>query len=193
RQTFRIQRLRRNLLAALGDAGYDTVVEILLPRAPYHSWKFDSSGVFRLPDACGFLGRPVMWRFSLLLGCLLALTGLALRAADKPPEPANAKLPDAAPGTIDFQRDIKPILAKSCISCHGPAKQKSGLRLDDRAEALKGGNSGPVIKPGDPVHSRLLLLVAGLDPELRMPPQGKQPLTKEEVAKLRAWIEQGAK
>ena len=108
-------------------------------------------------------------------------------------DPPVAKLPPAAKGTIDFAHDIRPILERSCLKCHGPDKQKGGLRLDDAKSALAGGNSGPVILPGDKAaESRLLVLVAGLDAELKMPPDGPA-LSAEDVGKLRAWIEQGAK
>src|SRR5207248_2545012 len=72
-------------------------------------------------------------------------------------------------------------------------KGRGGLRLDDGPAALRGGNSGPVIKPGDAAHSRLVAVVSGSDPDLRMPPAKRPPLTPEEVGRLRAWIDQGAK
>jgi hypothetical protein len=103
------------------------------------------------------------------------------------------RLPPAAAGTMDFDRDVHPIFARACLSCHGPRRQKGGLRLDDRDAALKGGNAGAVIRPGDAAASRLLLVVAGLNADLKMPPEGKAPLTAEEVGRLRAWVEQGAK
>src|SRR5689334_12840079 len=122
--------------------------------------------------------------------------GLLLAAplwAGDAPGPDRAKLPPAAPGTMDFDLDIHPIFARACLSCHGGLRHKGGLRLDDATAALKGGNSGAVLRPGDAAGSRLLLVVAGLDPDLKMPPGGKAPLTAEEVGRLRAWIEQGAK
>lgn len=102
-----------------------------------------------------------------------------------------AKLPPPTDRKIDFVRDIEPILTRTCVSCHGPEKQRAGLRLDSRVEALMGGNSGPVLLPGDGAKSRLLQAVAGSDPELSMPPKGRAPLGREEVALLRAWIDQG--
>jgi hypothetical protein len=131
-----------------------------------------------------------MKRFSLVVACTLAFAGTAVCAEEPRPDPA--KLPPAAKLTADFRRDVRPLFARACVSCHGADKQKGGLRLDDRTGALEGGNSGKVIKPGDAAASRLLVLVAGLDSELKMPPEDKTPLTPEEVGVLRAWIEQGA-
>ena len=126
----------------------------------------------------------------------LTMVAFALSAPFAPSQPPEVSdkpaLPPATKRTIDFDKDIKPILQTSCISCHGPAKQRGGLRLDSRAEAMKGGNSGVVIEPAK-IDCRLLVLAAGLDGEQRMPPKGKPPLTPEQVGHLRAWIEQGAK
>jgi hypothetical protein len=133
---------------------------------------------------------PVSRFFSLIV-CLSCCGSQVLGADDSAPA-AGASLPRPAERVVDFQRDIQPIFARACLSCHGGAKQKGGLRLDDAGAALKGGNSGPVLQPGDDLHSRLLLLVGGLDPELKMPPRGK-PLTGEEIGLLRAWIDQGAR
>jgi hypothetical protein len=92
---------------------------------------------------------------------------------------------------MDFRRDIQPIFARACLACHGPRKQRGGLRLDISQAALQGSDSGPVIRPGDAANSRLLHVVAGLDPDTKMPPEGK-PLTRAEIGRLRAWIDQGA-
>ncbi|HEV3440803.1 MAG TPA: c-type cytochrome domain-containing protein, partial [Gemmata sp.] len=53
--------------------------------------------------------------------------------------------------SVDFNRDVKPFFAKHCISCHGSEKQKHGLRLDRKADALKGGDSGVAVVPGKSV------------------------------------------
>jgi hypothetical protein len=135
----------------------------------------------------------MMNRVSLLLGCLVLLILPALAAADDKKSPPVEKLPPATARPIDFAQDIQPILARSCHSCHGPAKQRGGLRLDEATAALKGGNTGVVIRPGDSQGSRLFQAIAGLDPDLKMPPEGKTPLTTEEIGHIRAWIEQGAK
>src|ERR1041384_5240543 len=66
---------------------------------------------------------------------------------------------------IEFARDIQPILAEKCYSCHGPEKQKSGLRLDRKADALAGGDNGKAIIPGKSAESLLLKNVLGQNPE----------------------------
>ncbi len=104
------------------------------------------------------------------------------------------KLPPAARAPVSFAEDIQPILESSCLRCHGGVKPKGGLRLDTRDAALRGGASGPAILPGRSAESRLIHAVARLDAETQMPPAGKgEPLTAEQVGKLRAWIEQGVK
>lgn len=96
---------------------------------------------------------------------------------------------------IDFVRDIRPIFEEHCYDCHGPDKQKSGLRLDVKAAALKGGDyHRPTILPNEPDESALLrfiLLEADTDDEPAMPPKGPR-LSTSEIATIRAWIEQGA-
>ena len=110
---------------------------------------------------------------------LWPLAGLALFAA-LPVYPA-----------VDFFRDIEPIFHTRCYACHGPSQQMNGLRFDDRAAALEGGYSGPVIAPGDPAGSKLIARVAGGEAGLRMPPEGA-PLAAGEIAALREWIAAGA-
>ena len=100
-------------------------------------------------------------------------------------------LPPASQITIDFSRDIASLLLNKCQFCHGPNQQLGGLRLDRRADALKGGYSGAVIKPRDSANSKLIHLVAGLQKGLRMPMDG-EPLSSDQVGLLRAWIDQGA-
>ncbi len=133
-----------------------------------------------------------MRRLLLTLVCFVSLLVGVLGADDKK-GPDLSKLPAATAGPIDFAGDIRPILAEKCVSCHGAAKQRGGFRIDTAAELLKGGDSGPVLKPGDAKASRLFLLVAGLDAEVKaMPPPPKAPLSAAEIGKLRAWIDQGA-
>src|SRR5579871_3686200 len=102
--------------------------------------------------------------------------------ASKPPAAPNPK--------VDFARDIEPLFAKRCQLCHGAQQQMSGLRLDQKEAALKGGVSGKDILPGDSAGSRLIHLVSGQEAKV-MPPVGAR-LTPAEIALLRAWIDQGA-
>lgn len=106
-----------------------------------------------------------------------------------------SKLPPAATKTgLTFDKDIKPIFEKSCVKCHGAEKQKGKLRLDSLEASLKGGENGESIVKGDSAKSTLVHTIARLDPDSAMPPDGKgDPLTKEQIGVIRAWIDQGAK
>ena len=90
---------------------------------------------------------------------------------------------------LDFARDVQPIFAANCVVCHGPSQQMNGLRLDSPEAILKGSNAGPVVVPGDSAGSRLVHRITSADPAIRMPLGGK-PLTPDQIALLRAWIEQ---
>ncbi|HEX4588634.1 MAG TPA: PSD1 and planctomycete cytochrome C domain-containing protein, partial [Gemmataceae bacterium] len=97
----------------------------------------------------------------------------------------------AAEPTVNFENDIRPIFSQRCGACHGPEKQRGGLRLDRKTDAFRGGDTGPVIVPGTSAKSLLIRLVSGADPEKFMPPKGER-LTAAQVAALRAWIDRGA-
>src|SRR4051812_48598881 len=73
---------------------------------------------------------------------------------------------------VDFDAQVRPVLAARCLPCHGPAKQRGGLRLDRKADALRGGDSGAVIVAGRAADSPLVRLVAGQDADRVMPPEG---------------------
>lgn len=96
------------------------------------------------------------------------------------------------PTKVDYASQIKPILVKNCISCHGFEKQKGGLRLDAGASIIKGGNSGPILIPGKSNESKILHAVEGKDPETRMPPMPKALISKEQSALIATWVDQGA-
>jgi ankyrin repeat protein len=106
------------------------------------------------------------------------------------PLSAQTKLPPSATMKIDFDQHVKPILTASCYSCHGPRVQQSGLRLDKRQNALRGGDYGPVINPGNSASSKLILRLVSGDGGMQMPPTGALPA--EDIGILRAWIDQGA-
>lgn len=106
---------------------------------------------------------------------------------------AAADLPPPASRPVDFKGDVQALFAERCYSCHSVEKQKGGLRLDRKADALAGGDSGKVILPGKSAESVLIHNVAGLDPDNQMPPKGKgEPLTAGQIGLLRAWIDAGA-
>jgi Protein of unknown function (DUF1549)/Protein of unknown function (DUF1553)/Planctomycete cytochrome C len=90
----------------------------------------------------------------------------------------------------DFESKIRPILVEHCISCHGPAKQKGGLRLDTKAGWQEGGETGPAIKPGKPDESLLIKAIRGVDGVKQMPPKGKLP--ERELTALAKWVKDGA-
>ncbi len=93
----------------------------------------------------------------------------------------------------DYVRQIKPLLKDRCFSCHGGLKQESQLRVDTVASLKTGGESGPVIIPGDPAGSLLLKAIRGEDGVSKMPPAGEAvPLTDEQIALISAWIQAGA-
>ncbi|MBU6400454.1 MAG: SUMF1/EgtB/PvdO family nonheme iron enzyme [Verrucomicrobia bacterium] len=95
---------------------------------------------------------------------------------------------------VDFARDVKPVLEKSCVRCHGPEKPKGKFRLDDKPGAFAQRKNGPAISPGHPDQSLVYTLtVLPADDDDLMPPSGKGgPLPKEKTEVLRRWIAQGA-
>jgi hypothetical protein len=95
--------------------------------------------------------------------------------------------------TPDYVTHIKPLFERSCVKCHGPEKRKSGLRLDQKRYAMKGGESGPVaIVPGDAAKSLVFSSCAmAPDEDGVMPPRGKL-LALSEIETLKRWIDQGA-
>lgn len=134
--------------------------------------------------------KTVLKQLLAIVGAAVLLSSTAF--SDTPPID-ESQLPPAATNQIDFARDIKPIFDTSCIRCHGPVKPRSGFRLDTRAAALKGGDNGPDIIPGNSAKSSLIHFTAELVEDMEMPPTGKgEPLTSAQVSLLRAWIDQGA-
>ena len=95
---------------------------------------------------------------------------------------------------VDYARDIKPMLAARCTSCHGAVRQKAGLRLDTAELARRGGEGGPAVVPGKSGESLLILRVTGSDGLDRMPPENEGVgLGEREIGLLRSWIDSGAK
>ena len=95
--------------------------------------------------------------------------------------------------TIDYVKQVKPILSAKCFACHGALKQEAGLRLDAAGLIRKGSEGGPIIQPNKPDESVMLQRVTSSDVETRMPPAGEgEPLDDGQLAILRSWIQQGA-
>lgn len=125
---------------------------------------------------------------------ILCVAGISLVAADKKPVDTSKLPPVAAKTGVTYDQDIKPIFEKSCFKCHGPEKQKGKLRLDSLSAVKKGGEDGEVVIPGKSDQSPLVHAIAGLIEDGQMPPEGKgDPLTKDKIGLIRAWIDQGAK
>ncbi len=98
--------------------------------------------------------------------------------------------------TVEFNRDIRPILADKCFYCHGPdqGRRKAKLRLDTQAGAFADRAGRPAIVPGDLAKSELFRRITAEDEEERMPPIASgRKLTPQQIRLLRRWIKQGAK
>jgi hypothetical protein len=117
----------------------------------------------------------------------------ALPAAAAAPAPAPAPAPLSPADLQFFETKIRPVLDDQCYRCHSlqGGKIKGGLRLDTRAALLEGGDSGPAIVPGKPDQSLLIEAIRYTNPDLRMPPKGKQ-LPDTIVADFVEWIRRGA-
>ncbi|HJN82870.1 MAG TPA: c-type cytochrome domain-containing protein, partial [Verrucomicrobiota bacterium] len=105
----------------------------------------------------------------------------------------TSRLPRAADRRVDFATDIRPLLRRSCLKCHGDKEPKSDYRLTSRELALKGGELGVAILSGDSANSPFAQFIAGLVEDMEMPPEGKAPaLSREEISLVCGWIDQGA-
>lgn len=123
------------------------------------------------------LFKQVMFRLFKKIFFLFAILGLFQACKDE---------------KIDFSTQVKPILNKRCISCHGGVKQSGGFSVLFQHEALDTTESGKyAIIPGDPEHSEMIRRINLTDPEQRMPYK-EEPLSKDEIQILTKWIEQGA-
>lgn len=137
----------------------------------------------------------------LYLVCVVVLTGLGIGAAMAlRPAFANSVLefldlqavPLARPNSFYAVR-VGPVFEAHCTSCHGERHQKASLRLDSFAFAVRGGRHGAVIRPGDLKDSELMTRIS-LPPsdDRAMPPEGKTPLSPDDVTVIRLWIASGA-
>jgi mono/diheme cytochrome c family protein len=113
-------------------------------------------------------------------------------------QPQAAEAQDAK-GVAFFEAKIRPLLAQNCVGCHGPDKQKGGLRMDTREHLLAGGKEDEktivVIVPGDPAKSMIIEAVEYKNEDLQMPPpkKGKSlKLTEEQIKDLKEWVKMNA-
>lgn len=100
------------------------------------------------------------------------------------------KAPPSAQDLEFFEAKVRPVLSQHCYECHGPDKQKGGLRLDHIKTILDGGDSGPALVPGKPADSRIQIAIAYDNVDLQMPPNGILPEEARNI--LKTWIERGA-
>jgi len=118
------------------------------------------------------------WAFIALAGC----SALAGCARDAP---------------VSYAGDVVPILDKHCTACHVPGQAGyvvSGFELGSYETLMKGTQYGPVVLPGDPLTSVLVMLIEGrVDPSLKMPHGGATTLSESEILTVRRWVEQGAR
>jgi hypothetical protein len=102
----------------------------------------------------------------------------------------GTKIAETSGSSPVFAREVRPILAARCYSCHGPEVQQDGLRLDSLASVLKGGDYGPIVTAGSASKSRLMRrLLAQERPQM---PYGGPPLSSVQVAVISKWIDAGA-
>ena len=101
---------------------------------------------------------------------------------------------NSATSVIDYNRDVRPILADACYACHGPdeKQRKADLRLDNRAGILATHDAG-LVSPSDPDESELYQRITSDDKDVRMPPGDAEALTETQIAIIRRWIEQGGR
>ena len=132
---------------------------------------------------------------------ILALAGMEISTSTPAycapqTSPANQPKPQTSQSKMSFAEDVVPILKGRCESCHQPngqGTQASGLDLTTYAGLMKGTKFGPMIIPGDPESSNLMLLLDWrADPALRMP-HGKKQLSSCDRNAIRSWIREGAK
>ena len=125
-------------------------------------------------------------------GILVMLAGCSKESGGGESASGVGSVPPAAAKTVAFASDVKPILDKYCQRCHLDGATKGGLNLDSRENALRPGRRGPRIIEGNGEGSALVQCAAQVNGVKRMPPKGPA-VTADEVATLRAWIDQGAK
>lgn len=124
-----------------------------------------------------------MSQFQSVIGLILAAVVCLCHGGNTQAEDANA--------AAAYEQQVRPLLAKYCVRCHGAEKQQASLRLDYAAGAKAGGDSGAAIVAGKSGESLIIQAMLGQGDVSKMPPEGDAP-TAEEIAKITAWIDAGA-
>jgi hypothetical protein len=182
------QRGLRFLLQRQGDDGTWHVVRRAFPFQPTMN-----SGFPHHRDSW-ISAAATSWAVLALTWALPAGTASGKPAAGQPMPPMP--LPNKVQ-KVDFERQVKPLLERSCVACHSGKQPRAFFCVDGREALLKGGASGTAaVRPGHSEKSPLIDNVSGKVPESEMPPKAARErfrgLTADEIALLRAWIDQGA-
>jgi hypothetical protein len=137
------------------------------------------------------------WRLGIAALALasVALAPLAMDALGQARQPAAKAPKRAATPTVSFREDVFPIFKGRCLGCHEPGGEgfeKSGLDLRTYEGLMKGTKFGPMVIPGDPNFSSLMVLLDWrASPQLRMP-HGSKKLSSCDRDAIRTWIREGA-
>jgi uncharacterized membrane protein len=153
----------------------------------------------------GYLGGELVFGEGHVLKYIRAILGISEpKSVEKPggrtpePSPPDKKAPLLIPATlvadkVDFAKDIAPVIKDMCFKCHGGEKVKGKFKLNTKALAMEGGESGKAILPGKPTLSKFYTSLTDKDEDVLMPPpKEKVRPSKEQIEKVRLWIEQGA-
>ncbi len=130
-------------------------------------------------------GRLLILPPLVAVSILVALTGCTSTRPDQGDD-------EDSPKTVDFLSEVKPILEKQCVICHNRKALPERHSFETRKRLMQGDDTGPIIIPGDPDASRLIIAISSPDfHEKAMPPIGSR-ITSVEIEKLKQWIREGA-
>src|SRR6185503_14043415 len=146
-----------------------------------------------LVGATGYLGGELVFGTDHIFGVFK-------KRPPPPPEPTPAifkPVPKSDPllkvDKVSFEKEIQPIIRDMCFKCHGGEKVKGKCKLNTKALAMEGGESGKAINPGKPTLSKFYTMLIDADEDVVMPPpKEKARPSKEQIERVKLWIEQGA-
>jgi mono/diheme cytochrome c family protein len=113
-----------------------------------------------------------------------------LHPLNEPPDHAAFSTASPRKGKVDFWKEVMPVFQASCITCHGPTRQTSGFRADQREDFFSSRNGAPLVVPGDSAGSRLLNILSGKQPAMKAAAAHRLP--PDEILLLKTWIDSGA-